>query len=575
MALTPEQIDILADKYIVGLYQQLEAEVIADIARRVQKTGRYTETAELMAKSMVEQGYSAAKIQAEVMKKLRADKAYQMAVAENTKAYKQEIQEIINETVKKAKEAGNELVAEAGNMAWNNDLSMWKEHGVDLKKPNDMSQLIRAFQIQTVGELKNLTRSMGFKGTIIGTTGVLNMYQREMDIATLKVASGTFSYDQAVNDCVKRLAESGVRSIDYESGRTYQLDTAARMSVRTGMSQLSGRITEMNLEATGQDLVITSQHIGSRPEHVPWQNKVFSYSGKSKKYPDFRTGTGYGTAGGLKGVNCTHDFHPFWDGIDTIPEDVREPEIAVIDGKKYDYYQATQQQRKMERDIRATKREIEAQRSIGGDVKELQSKLKRQTADYQLFSSKAGLRPKENRLVVNTGTSDLKKTKSYTQMKKSIAKSQSRFDDLETYRKNGTHRKSVDGVEIVDEATYNKLIRKVKKNGGIVIRGTDEVEEHLALNGSTASCIGDIILFSKNATISDVLEETYHFEQNLRKMNYKKPARERLLLNEIDAQKYLLSVADKYYIPDAEITVTKQNLADYEKALEAYYESLK
>ena len=123
----------------------MEQEVIADIARRVKKTGRYTETAELMAKSMVEQGYSAAKIQADVMKFLRADKEYQKAVAENTKAYKQEIQDIIDETVKAAKEAGNKLVAEAGSMAWNNDLSMWEEHGVDLTEPNDMTQLLVAF----------------------------------------------------------------------------------------------------------------------------------------------------------------------------------------------------------------------------------------------------------------------------------------------------------------------------------------------------------------------------------------------------------------------------------------------
>ena len=131
-----------------------------------------------MAKSMVEQGYSAEKIQSEVMKILRADKSYQMAVAENTAAYKQEVQDIINQTVKDAKKAGNELVAEAGNMAWNNDLSMWKEHGVDLKKPNSMSQLLLSFQKQTVGELKNLTRTMGFKNTVFGTTGVLSAYQR-------------------------------------------------------------------------------------------------------------------------------------------------------------------------------------------------------------------------------------------------------------------------------------------------------------------------------------------------------------------------------------------------------------
>ena len=102
-ALSEQQIDVLADKYIIGLYQDLEDEVIADIARRVQKTGRYTETAELMAKSMVENGFSADKIRVEVMKMLRADKDYQMAVAENTMAYKREVQQIINNTVESAK----------------------------------------------------------------------------------------------------------------------------------------------------------------------------------------------------------------------------------------------------------------------------------------------------------------------------------------------------------------------------------------------------------------------------------------------------------------------------------------
>ena len=362
-----------------------------------------------MAKSMVEQGYSAEKIQAKVMKMLRADKDYQMAVAENTAAYKQEVQDIINNTVKEAKEAGNELVAEAGNMAWNNDLSMWQEQGVDLKQPNSMSQLLAAFQAQTSGELKNLTKTMGFKNTVFGMTGVLNAYQREVDLALLKVATGTFSYDQAVNDCVHRLAQSGLRSIDYASGRSYQLDTAARMSVRTGLSQLSGKIMEANLASTGQDLVITSQHMGSRPEHAEWQNKVFSYSGKNKKYPDFFKATGYGTVTGLKGANCTHDFYPFWEGISVIPDDIKEPAPVKINGKEYNYYQVSQQQRKMERDIRATKREIEAQRAIGGDTTELQSKLRKQTNDYKQFSAAAGVKVKNNRLRVASGTSDLNK----------------------------------------------------------------------------------------------------------------------------------------------------------------------
>lgn len=412
-ALSEEQIEILADKYIIGLYQQMEDEVIADIARRVKATGRYTETAELMAKDMIEQGYSADKIRTAVMQSIRADKDYQMAVAENTLKAKQEIQDIIDKTVAKAKVQGKELIAQAGSMAWNNDLSMWEEQGEDLKQPNSMSQLIKAAQKQTVGELKNLTRSMGFKNVLLGTTGVKGMYQREMDLALLKVCTGTFSYDAAVDECIHRMAQSGLRTIDYASGKSYQLDTAARMCVRTGMSQLSGKITEANLQQSDHDLVITSQHMGSRPEHAVWQNKVFSYSGKSKKYPDFVKETGYGTVTGLKGANCTHDFYPYWEGASVVPDNVTVPEPKVIDGKKYTYYQMTQQQRKMERQIRATKREIEAQNIVGGDVTVLKNKLSRQMDQYVSFSDKAELRPKENRLRIIAGTSVMPNVKNW------------------------------------------------------------------------------------------------------------------------------------------------------------------
>ena len=469
--------DVLADKYIMGLYQQLEDEVIEDIARRVKKTGRYTETAELMAKSMVEQGFSADKIRAEVMKVLRADKTYQMAVAENTKAYKQEVQDIIDKTVEKAKVLGDELVAEAGDMAWNNDLSMWEKHGEDLTKPNSVDNFIKASSVQTVGALKNLTKTMGFKNTAFGNTGVMNMYQREMDLALIKVTTGAFSYDQAVNDCVHRLAQSGLRSIDYANGRSYQLDTAVRMSVRTGMSQLSGKITEENLKESGHDLVITTQHMGSRPEHAVWQNKVFSYSGKSKKYPDFVKGTGYGTVTGLKGANCTHDFFPYWEGASIIPEDIKEPDPRTIGGKTYTYYESTQKQRQMERQIRATKREIEAQSAIGGDTAELRSKLRAKSSEYRQFSEAAGLKVRDNRLRVESGSSDLKSTKAYqnaVNMKNAGALS-NKTDPFG--RKREKH--AISYYEEIRNRRSDYVIKRISKNGGVSEKAAKNIYEHV------------------------------------------------------------------------------------------------
>jgi len=412
MSLSPEQIDTLGDKYIIDLYNNLEADVIADIARRVKKMERFTETAEIMAKTMVEHGYSATEIQAEVFKVLGADKEYQAELALNTKQYKQEIKMLIEEIELEAQANGDMLVANAGTMAWNDDMQMWAEHGVDLTEPNSLDATQHAMQLQMADKLYTINQSLGFRNTALGYNSILNAFHKEMDLAILKVASGTFSYDQVVKDCVHRLALSGLRSIDYASNRSYELDTAARMIVRTVCSQLAGKITEGNMETTGAELVYVSAHAGARPSHAAWQGKAYYYDSRHpvKGYDDFKSSTGYGRIDGLKGVNCTHEFYPYWDG-DPIPDFV-EPQPVTVDGRTYTYYDATQEQRKMERGIRATKREIMASNVVGLDTKDLKKQLDHQSRQYHSFSKAVGIRAKDNRLTVGkVGTFDMNRTK--------------------------------------------------------------------------------------------------------------------------------------------------------------------
>ena len=104
-------------------------------------------------------------------------------------------------------------------------------------------------------------------------------------------------------------------------------------------------------------------------------------------------------------------------------------------------------------------------------------------------------------------------------------------------------------------------------------RGTDEIEQHLKSNNASASTIGDVILFRKNVTVSDVLEETFHFKQNIQKRNSDKPLKEQIMLNEIEAKEYVLSCQKKYHIPEKEHEQTKKQLESYKKELEEYYEN--
>ena len=402
--LTDEQLELLGDK-AAPLFQQLEQDVIADIARRIKKTGRYTETAELMAMALRKSGVAPDKIRAEVMKLLRADAAYQKELAENTKEYKEFVKSEIAEVERRAKVLGNEIVAEAGDMAFNFDLSLWESAGEQLTRDSAITKFVEEMGEHTAGTLKNLTNSTGFRN-VRGFTSVQNAYIHAMDKAVMKMAVGAFAYDTCVNDVVKELAQSGLRSIDYASGRSYQLDTAARMCIRTSCHQLAGRISMQNCDTMDTDLVEVSAHWGARPEHAVWQGKVYSRSGRSKKYPNFSV-CRYGEVDGLCGANCRHTFYPFFDGISEPTEWPKEPEPKEFSGKKYSYYDVTQQQRKMERNIRATKREIEAQASIGGDTKALEALKRKQIKEYHKFSEAMDIKAKDNRLRVVSGSSNL------------------------------------------------------------------------------------------------------------------------------------------------------------------------
>lgn len=434
--LTDEQLELLGNK-LVPLYQELEQDVIADIARRVKKTGRYTETAELMARALMEQGYSPARIQREVMKVLRADKEYQMAVAEHTKEYKQYVASEISRVVAEAKERGNDIVADAGNMAFNADLSMWEQAGKSLSQPSGFHQLVDAMAVQTNGELKNLTKSLGFKN--IGFTALENVYQHQLDLGLIKLTSGAYSWQRAVDDCVRELAQSGLRTIDYKSGRSMQLDTAVRNCIRTASGQLAGKVTMLNMDSTGESLVEVSQHWGARSDgscghgdHAYWQGKVYATDHGRHVAEARRLGysirnledaTGYPSDPlGLCGYNCRHTFYVFFEGVSEPNQWEPEPEPVMVNGREYDYYHATQRQRQMERQIRATKREIEAQKALGGDTKELQSRLRKQTADYKRFSEDVDIRPKNERLRVQAGSSDINVTKSYQNLIQSFEK---------------------------------------------------------------------------------------------------------------------------------------------------------
>ena len=92
--LSENQLEIISES-ITPLFDYLEHEIIADIARRIAKTLTYSRTAELEALALKKLGYSPSKIRQEAMKILQADKVFQKIVEDNTIEYKREVKKTL------------------------------------------------------------------------------------------------------------------------------------------------------------------------------------------------------------------------------------------------------------------------------------------------------------------------------------------------------------------------------------------------------------------------------------------------------------------------------------------------
>ena len=291
------------------------------------------------------------------------------------------------------------MLTEAAQTSFDAEAAIYHAANKPVRKLADYSELeilIESITRQTQGELKNLTRTMGFVEQVNGKSravSLTNAYQKQLDLAQLSVSTGTLDYNTAIRTAVKRLADSGIRFIDYESGWTNHLDVAARRAVMTGVNQLSMRMTDFLADELGCEFFEVTAHAGARPSHRVWQGEVYHRGGEKDGYLDLEETTGLGRVDGLCGAHCRHGYHPFFPGISERAysrKQLREidPPSFTYNGKVYNTYEATQKQRDIETAIRKTKRELIGYDSAGlkDDYTAAAVKLKRQRDAYKEFS---------------------------------------------------------------------------------------------------------------------------------------------------------------------------------------------
>lgn len=269
---------------------------------------------------------------------------------------------------------------------------------------------VDAIKRQTHDTFRNLTASMGF---LVGNTMLkpARAYQWALDNAEMQIQSGAISYNQAIKSAVQQLA-GGLKVVNYGSGHVDNIDVAVRRAVMTGVNQICDQYTNQSAEYLDTRYFEVSAHSGARDKpgaspwssHKDWQGKVYyqSESGEPDPlglYDDLVKTTGYGYVDGLTGANCRHHKYPFVPGVsertytDKQLEHIDDGLGCTFDGKTYTAYEATQMQRRIERQIRAQKKLRNAYKEAGlsEDATAANIKLRRLNAEYSRFCKAAGL----------------------------------------------------------------------------------------------------------------------------------------------------------------------------------------
>ncbi len=372
--LPPSYLDQMPDAF-VQLAQQVEDEILQDVARRIGKMGTLTETAN-----------------------------WQLWRYQQTEAVRENVVKLLARYSGKSEATIRRLLKEAATETMEREDAIYYHYGLDpapFEESAALNNLLTAGARQTCGTWQNLTATTA--NTVTGA------FERTLDVAWGKVATGAFDYKTAVKQAVDSLADD-LPAVTYPSGHTDSLEVAARRAVLTGVNQTAGKLQEARMDEMGAEFVETSAHGGARPSHAEWQGRQFHRGGavdyKGKHYPDFEAATGYGTGAGLCGWNCRHSFFAIFPELGDPPtwteESLQELNARNIEynGKLYTQYEVNQMQRARERNVRKWKKRYLAESAAGSDTTDSAVRLKAARQSLSEFAKATGGRVDSARVSV-------------------------------------------------------------------------------------------------------------------------------------------------------------------------------
>ncbi len=219
---------------------------------------------------------------------------------------------------------------------------------------------------------------------------------------TLSVATGGESSQAAVRKCIQEFNRKGIPAFVDAAGRNWSPEAYVSMDIRTTVSNTAHAAVDARCDAYGIDLITIDSHAGARPKCALDQGKVYSRSNQSgvahdgdgNEVPFYPlSSTSYGQPDGILGINCGHHKYPFIDGVNY------QRYFPIDQEKNAARYKEIQEQRRLERRVRETRREIDMLAAAGDKegAAEAKIQLTERNKEYREYCDKHKLKQNYNR----------------------------------------------------------------------------------------------------------------------------------------------------------------------------------
>lgn len=241
--LSPSYLDSLPDSF-VKLFQEVEEQILRDVARRIGKMDALTPTAN-----------------------------WQLWRYQQTEAVRKDVVKLLARYTGKSEAEIRRLMKEAATAALEAEDEIYYHYGKEptpFEESTPLQNLLNAGYRQTAGSFSNLTATTA--NTVSGA------FEQALDRAWLQVSSGAFDYKTAVKRAVDGLADS-MPYVTYPSGHRDTLEVAARRCILTGVNQTCAKLQLERARQMGVRYVQVTAHGGARPSHAEWQGKIYALNG--------------------------------------------------------------------------------------------------------------------------------------------------------------------------------------------------------------------------------------------------------------------------------------------------------